>query len=226
MLVGAAGATELNAQQVNNKAPNIDPSIVATSAETETIARIAVARQLIQIGLKDKDPLPLIVAAKIFRQLPPFKGAPPKKLGTSDKQEPFVESMSEVFSNSVDGILKRARDYAKGQADLVALIDDVAGMSSRGAGGIIYVDSVPMKAATVYEITFEGKKRAAIYIESQEEDGSIGLIIRDAGKNSICEDRRGGPLAYCEWTPRETGPFNIEITNSQDRKQDYVLVTN
>lgn len=198
-----------------------------TNIEVETLRRVNLARQIIQLGIEDKDPLALIIAARIFREIPPIEGPPPKKIGgylASDRLAGDGK-MSVVLDNSVGNLLAKAREYAEGRQDILGIIEDIAAMSARGAGGIVHIDIVPSKTTDIYEITYEGMKPAALYIEAQE-DVDLDLEILDGQGNNICSDSGTGVTSYCEWMPKKTDAFVIKVMNKGSLEVDYILLTN
>ncbi len=199
----------------------------ASNVEVETLRKVNLARQIIQLGIEDKDPFALIVAARIFREIPPIEGPPPKKISgnLAEDRSTGSEQMSLVLDHSVGNLLKKAREFAGDRQDILALIEDIAAMSPRGAGGVIHLDQILSGKTDAYEITYEGKKPAALYIEAQD-NVDLDLRIEDKAGKKICEDMRQGVTSLCEWDPEETAPFVIKIINTDDTPTEYILLTN
>lgn len=199
----------------------------ATSVEVETLRKVNLARQIIQLGMEDKDPLALIVAARIFREIPPIEGPPPKKIdgNLATDRHSDKEVMSLVLDRSVGNLLKKAREFAGERQDVLGLIDDVAEMSPRGAGGIVHLDHILGGKTDTYEITYEGMKPAALYIEAQG-DADLDLSVQDKAGNEVCKDARRGVTSMCEWMPKQTEPFVIKVMNTKDQDIEYILLTN
>ncbi|MGB1547429.1 MAG: hypothetical protein ACPHIA_02695, partial [Alphaproteobacteria bacterium] len=75
---------------------------------------------------------------------PPIEGPPPKKIdgNLATDRHSDKEVMSLVLDRSVGNLLKKAREFAGERQDVLGLIDDVAEMSPRGAGGIVHLDHI------------------------------------------------------------------------------------
>jgi hypothetical protein len=104
LFCGAAGADDLRRESNSAAIPAV-------------VAQISLANKLIALGDARKDPLLLIAAAKIQ-----------KNLGLNSGQE-FGQHIAPADTNSV---LERARKYANGQSEIIGLADDVAAMKSKG----------------------------------------------------------------------------------------------
>ena len=207
-------------------------NIAAIDDHAQAIRQIVSARQLIEKGINDQDALRLVWAARIFRKLLIFDGTIPQKVGASpldvdpSTQETFVQiSMAETFDNSVRALLPLARQYAKDNTELSNLIAETAATAKFGKNGTAYLDFVPKNSIGTYVIQFGAKKSAAIFIESQESKSELNLIIRDRFNKLICEDRKSGPTAHCEWTPIESGEFYVQVINAQGQDQNFIMVT-
>lgn len=203
--------------------PNIDPTARASSGDADTLEKMATIRDLIHIGIKDNDALSLITAAQLMRQLQATSITRARKVGPSvgEKLE-----MSTVFNDSVGGILKRAARLSAGKPILSNLIKEVRAMPKVRPGGTMYIYEVAPKSADEFEITFEPGRRAAIYAESQDENGFLSIVVRDESGNVVCQNNRNRAHVRCAWTPIRKGEFKFRIENALDRQQQYVLVTN
>lgn len=101
----AFAATVATAEAQQNNAAPISPAAVE---------QIVLAQNLAALGAARKDPLLLLAAAQIRAGL---------------DQTPIPEAAT---FQSLDDILKQAKEYAAGREDLIALADDIAAGTSRG----------------------------------------------------------------------------------------------
>lgn len=204
--------------------PNVDrSSLVATSGADEALERIALIRELIYFGSKDKNPLALVTAARMTRALPTFEGREPKKLVASPTTTIVI---SQVYDNSVDGMLKRARQFAGRDRRVLAEIEVVAALPKAKPGGTAYMHALNSKVSDEYEISHKAGERAVIYIEAQEEDQYLQLTVLDDLGNVVCQGDRQRAQTRCAWTPLRDGKFKFRITNPLGESVQYVLFTN
>jgi hypothetical protein len=180
----------------------------ATSASASAVEALAAATSLVRYGDAAKDPLALIAAAKIMREVGSSQGTVQRVDGQSG------DAKNKPDSTSVDAILTRAKGMAQGRPDLIALADDVAKASSRGAtaGPRTHRDTVRSRATDSYRITFRGGEPARVMV-SGDGDSDLDLFVYDENGNLVCKDDDGTDQMICAWNPRWTGPFTIRIRN-------------
>lgn len=213
------------AEDAKDKKPNSDPETKPpASAAVAAVETRALAGQLVAYGDRAKDPLALIVAAKILKSSAP-QPADLKKDGEAVPQDAKKEGGNK---HEAGAILARAKALAAGRQDLLALAADVEAMTAKGAvqgAGRIHWDSVAAHRTDVYDITFRGGEFAAVYIEG-DGDTDLDLYVYDQNGNPICSDTDYTDRLYCAWNPRWTGPFRIKVQNRGDVWNEYGLVTN
>lgn len=203
---------------------NIDRLALARSGgPDEVLERIVTIRDLIHMGLQEKDALPLVTAARLTRRLPIIKARTATKSGATVTG---TMPLAEVFDASVKGMLKRAREIAGSDATMAKLIDGVAAMPKTEHVGDVSFNTVAAKGKDEYDITHAAGERAVVYVEAQEEGGYLRLVVLDEGGNTICTAFRQRVNAYCAWTPAKAGKFKVRIENTLERSQEYVLFTN
>jgi hypothetical protein len=99
-----------------------------------------------------------------------------------------------------------------------ALAGDVTGPND-------HVDRVSAGRTDVYEIVFRGREDAAVYIEG-DGDTDLDLYVYDQWGNEVCSDTDFSDVMYCDWTPRSTAVYRLEIENLGDVYNEYRLLTN
>lgn len=188
----------------------------------EPIARLQMASDLLAFGRDSKDPLVLIVAARIMKALG----------GTEIDLKPEGRAATESAQKSgqpasADSILVEARDLAKGEKITNLLIDETAAMGVAAGDGQpkTHQDTVQPGATDVYGVVFSGGQLAEAGIAG---DGSsdLDLLIYDDNDHLVCRSTGSSDREYCRWWPRWTGTFRIEIQNLGTVANLYRVATN
>src|SRR6516162_10152871 len=163
LVVGLSVSSPLLAGSVSDgtapppqKGVNIASGPKAAAAD-EPIARLQMSSDLLTFGRDTKDPLDLIVAARIMKALG----------GTEVDLKPEGRTATERAQKSgqpvsADSILVEARDLAKGEKITNLLIDETAAMGTTAGAGQpkTHQDTVQPAAADVYSIVFSGGQLA------------------------------------------------------------------
>ncbi len=194
------------AATVEKKGENVDKDKRGASPQTDAVARTALADQLARHGDAHKDSLALITAARILQQA-----------GSQDIKADGKSEGKPARDMSVNGMLDRARQYAGGRKDIIAMADETAKSGSRGATGSKgagrWRGTVKARTTDVLVVTFRGTEPAMVTITG-DGDSDLDLIIRDESGNVVCASQNAGDHEVCRWNPRWTGPFRIEVKNS------------
>lgn len=189
------------------------------------VEKVQLAAKLAKYGYANYSALALIEAASILNDVPAGDLKPEAfeagegELGTKEGKAEFT----------VAQLLKDARDYADGDATLLALADgiDVAASGHRGAvgGASRWTETVKANTTDVYRIRFAAGQTAAVFV-SGDGDTDLDLYIYDENGNLITKDDDYTDDCYCSWTPRWTGTFVIKIKNRGNVYNRYVIYTN
>ena len=191
-------------------------------AADEPIARLQMASDLLAFGRNTKDPLALIVAARIMKAL----GGTEADL----KPEGRAATVSAQKSGqpvSADSILVEARDLAKGEKITNLLIDETAAMGTAAGAGQpkTHQDTAQPAATDVYSVVFSGGQLAEAGIAG-DGDSDLDLLVYDENDHLVCRSTGSSDREYCRWWPRWTGPFRIEIQNLGTVSNPYRVATN
>ena len=197
-----------------NQATDVKPS--APSADQ---AALQLAASLVNYGTQTQQALPFIQALQIiknthFQDLALTKeGETPNKPGTQ--------------LLDYNAVLAQAKEFAAGDAHLLAVIDQIDRSSERGdvTGPNRHEDIVKAGKTDVYTITFRGGEKAEVAVIG-DGDTDLDLYIYDENDNLITKDIDYGDDCYVSWTPSWTGEFTIKIKNLGDVYNRYVLITN
>ena len=214
----------LAAEEAKDKGTNTDPEAKPPVTEAVTaIQNLALAGQLVAYGDQAKDPMALILAAKIMKNTP-TQPAERQKEGTEVPKDAKKEGGNK---NDVGAILNRAKALATGRQDLLAMIADVEAMTAKGRSGGpgSTVTRVAARSTDTFNIRFRGGETAIVAADG-DRDTDLDLYVYDDNGYLICQDIDYTDTVICEWTPRRTGDFRIKIVNRGHVYNEYVLATN
>ena len=220
---GAEKKEEAKAEAKKGK--NVDAAKRGTTPQTEAAAMARLADQLARYGDKNKDALAMIEAAKIFNEVGVRDEKREKKTEGAAAGD-GKEGASKTRDQSVTALLARAREYAGGRKDLIALADEAAKSTKRGAyNPVRHIDRVRGRATDVYTVTFRGGEPAFLAI-SGDGDTDLDLFVYDQNGNLICSSNSSGDDEACRWYPRWTGPFVIRVRNLGSVYNEYRMWSN
>jgi hypothetical protein len=134
---------------------------------------------------------------------------------------------------SVDptALLNEAKAWAKGNAQLTALIDAElakpagSGTLGRVEGATRHVDRVNGLSNDWYTINFRGGEVARLQVIG-DGDTDLDCYIYDENNNLITKDDDRTDYCVLQWNPRWTGPFRVKIANLGRVYNQYTLLTN
>jgi len=218
-LTMASGASMALAASADNIGPG------GKSAQTEAVAQVSMAQSLVAYGDANKDAMSLIVAAKILKANPTHAAGGTKS--TEGKEGKSGKKSGAAVDNSVAAVLSRAKQYAAGRKDLIAIADDVAAASSKGRvrGPAYLTDRVLVGHTDVWTFRFRGGEPATVAIRG-DGDTDLDFYVYDEYGNLGPYDDDGTDYTQLSWTPRHTGIFRIKIVNHGDVYNRYQLLTN
>jgi hypothetical protein len=207
-------ASPLLAQQKaadKKKGPNQGEKSGDGAAATDPVSIVATAERLASYGDEKKDPLALILAARMKQEV----GETPVEREKENKGEKGEATKSPKRDTSVQGLLERAKKLAQGRKDIVALADEVGKSGTRGAEGGPKATRTVVRARTTdtfRPISFRGGEAAVVAI-SGDGDSDLDLYVYDEFGNQICRAESRSDDEICRWNPRWTGPFTIRVRN-------------
>ena len=218
-MLAVGGQTAVFAQE---KGTNV--SADAPTAADPVAKLYAMARDLVEYGRKNNDPLSLIVAAGIRQQITLTEvDRKPKSEGAGGEAAP--DNTPEL---TVETILDEAKSMSGDDEQIVALAEDVMASATKGrsAGPGYNVVTLPGSTTDNYDgVDFNGGEYAEVYAEGSGAT-NLDLYVYDENGNLICSDTDYSDIAYCGWTPKWTGPFDIVVINRGDSSNRYALITN
>jgi hypothetical protein len=191
-------------------------------ATDEPVARLQMSSDLLAFGRDNQDPLALIVAARIMKTVGGTETEmKPEGRGASDNPQKPGQPVAP------DTILVEARDLAKGDKLTNLLIDEAGAVGSDGGAAQLktHQDTVQAGATDAYTVVYNGGQLAEAGIAG---DGTsdLDLLVYDENDHLVCRSASSSDREYCQWWPRWTGPFRIEIQNLGTTPNLYRVATN
>jgi hypothetical protein len=190
-------------------------------AADEPIARWQMASDLLAFGRDIKDPLVLVIAARIAKAL----GGIEVDLKPEGKAAGGPQKSGQPVS--ADSILVEARDLAKGEKITNLLIEETTAMRVAGGAGQpkTHQDTVQAGATDIYSVVFSAGQLAEAGIAG-DGSGDLDLLVYDENDHLVCRSTGSSDREYCRWWPRWTGPFRIEIQNLGSAANLYRIAMN
>jgi hypothetical protein len=191
-------------------------------ATDEPVARLQMSSDLLAFGRDHKDPLALIVAARIMKTVGATESdmKPEGREATDNPQKPGQ-------AVTPDTILVEARELAKGDKLTNLLIDEAGAIGSDAGGAQLktHQHTVQAGATDTYAVVYDGGQLAEAGIAG---DGAsdLDLLVYDENDHLVCRSASSSDREYCQWWPRWTGPFRIEIQNLGTTPNFYRVATN
>jgi hypothetical protein len=200
------------------------PNVAATGAKpAESNARLVfLAAELEDLGRAQKDSLLLINAARLYLKA---IGAEVKR--DAEREGGEGEKAAKGKLASVKDLVDLAQVHAQGNATILALIDELAVVSTKGnSGGAKFVrDSVPSQGKVSYKLEFYSQEFAEATVRG-DGAGDIDLTVADENGNVICQSKGNRDREYCSWFPRWKGQFKVTVQNQGAGATNYRLYTN
>ena len=81
------------------------------------------------------------------------------------------------------------------------------------------------RAMVVHKVAFVGQSVARVGIKG-DGDTDLDLYVFDENGNLIRRSTNNGDTEFCEWVPKWTGTFRIEVRNLGTVWNKYVILTN
>lgn len=190
-------------------------------ATDEPIARLQMSSDLLAFGRDTKDPMVLIVAARIMKALGP------SEVDLKPEGRAVAGSQKAGLPVSPDSILAEARDFSKGDKIINLLIDQTvtAGVAATAEPPKTHQDTVQAGASDIYSVVFNGGQLAEAAVAG-DGSGDLDLLVYDENDHLVCRSTGSSDREYCRWWPRWTGPFRIEIQNLSAGANLYRIATN
>lgn len=202
--------------------PNREAVIKGDGHEPHPVSDVLLAARLARLGERTRDPLALIVAARVLQAA----GAGP--LPTSNAADrPAAGAAARPTAISAGDLLGKARTLAQGRPDLLALAAEVEQSRPRGLVGGPKVEQRVIRSGEtrVYEFEYRGGVEAVVGITG---DGAadLDLLVVDERGARVCLREGESDDEICRFTPRHTAIFKVVVRNVGKVANQYLLVSN
>ena len=188
-------------------------------ADTPSPVKVAeLSARLYAAGMEAGDPLLVLSAAKLRKELAPVAGDRAAVEGLAGEGAPL----------GWEEMLASAEALAADDAALLGLIEDAKVEATKGvASGPVYnIGSLSNgKGDTYPPIEFRGGEYAEVYVEAKAAT-NLNLGVYDDKGRLVCSDTDISPIAYCGWTQATGGSFTLKVDNKGPVGADYALMTN
>lgn len=200
--------------------PNRKPH--APVAPDDKLRQLHLAADLAAWGRRNRDPLALIVAARMIAGTPLREVA-----GVKVEGDPNPEVLTALDIYMPDVLLGDAGRLAANDPLLTELIVDTREAVPRGvvARPVRSRNLVPAFSQDVFEYVFEALEPATIYVQGLGAT-NLDLAIEDESGNPICDANRYSDREICQWTPARQGPFRVIVKNLGPIPNAYYLMSN
>ncbi len=191
-------------------------------AQSDAIAALSLAADLVDYGTANNDAYSLISAAKIV-MANPTQSAPPNRVnadeGTTDAPETARGDKSAGATDlDASSILAEAKKYAEGDDELLSIISSMEEeVKSRGARGYEYGTvngtwKIPAYGTRTFRWTFTGKELAEILFNG-DNDTDLDYYVYDTSGNLLGYDTDATDYAYFSWYPPYTKQYVFKVVN-------------
>ncbi|MEM9048649.1 MAG: hypothetical protein AAGC92_08005 [Pseudomonadota bacterium] len=200
-----------------------------TSESFEALAGaelLAMAATLFEVGLEANDPILVIAAAKLSASVATEEIADAPSAEPIDANEAVAEAIAEDAAPAgTEEMIAAARDLAGDNAALLAMIEDIGTVASRGPtrGTLSGTKRLPPRTQHVFDVELRARERTTVLIDGGN-DGNLDLLVYDENGNLVCESRRYGDREQCTIRPRWRGYFRIVVRNATRRTNTYRIV--
>ena len=194
------------AQQDGSAETKEDPK----GSPSEAAQNVQLAASLAKYGYANMSALSLIDAARIVKenglQEKDEKGESDGMVNPNDKKQGNI-------SLDVNKLLADATQYASGDKTLLALVDQVKKISTKGSGSKYYTYyTVAANSSVTFTCTFYGGTFCEA-IAIGDGDTDLDVYVYDENWNLVTSDTDYSDNCYVSWNPRWTGKFHIKVKN-------------
>lgn len=193
-------------------------ALPALAEALSPVKTAALSARLYEAGLAAKDPLLVLSAAKLRKQINPEKTDRAPEGGSAGNTAPLGWS----------DMLASAEALAVGDETLLGLIEDVRAETTKGVvtGPVYNIGSLAAGGRDSYPaIEFKGGEYAEVYVEATT-SVDLNLTVVDARGRLVCADTDVSHIAYCGWRPAQGGGYALVVENKGGAATGYALMTN
>jgi hypothetical protein len=216
----AAVLTAASASAQDKKGTNLSDSVAIPAAPTPA-EQLVLGYRLADYARTTKDARAMIVAARMVDSITVKEGTDRGKLEGAGK------GGGEARPISAAGLFAEAKQFANGDADILAEIEKAQAESSRSAmrGAIRTVQFVPAQTTWTVNLAWRGGEPMVIGMR-RDTATPVDLKIYDENGNLVCQDMSHNVTLYCRVNPIWSGAFSIQGINHGDVGTGIAMVTN
>ena len=218
------------------------PNLSTEKGKEDSAAAVSLvnqASQLVHYAQENESPLAMLTAVQMLGRVRLQENSDrvgSKKTGMQHEGEEVKEGPKGTMpAPTLDPqkLLAQAKPWAKGNQNLLALIDAEAAKAKAAPGatlgstrGVIeHVDTVRPRAYDDFVISFYAGEVARVAVVG---DGNtdVDLFVFDQNGHEIARDDDRSAECVVQFTPRWTGPFRVRVVNNGYTASNYILATN
>lgn len=185
--------------------------------------QLILAGQLVNYGYENQDPLSLIQAVKIYQNLNAKEALDNQKPATiEDETTRSGLSKADQPKRNEKQMLADATTYAKGDANILALIEGCNNVKRDPVGGaILRYFRIPARSTQDWEVTLRGGTNTIIEVSG---DGTtdLDLYVYEGGR-LVCSDTRVGDDCIVSVDAYSTCTVTVRVKNLGYVYNDYIL---
>ncbi len=226
------------APKADDKQPNMSTE-KGKEGGAAAVSLLTQATELVQYAKENENPMAMLTAVQMLERVKAQDNAervPAKKTGLQHEGEQVKEGKKgDTTAPTLDPekLLAEAKPWAKGNANLLALLDAEAAKAKGSASGtlgstqgaIAHRDSVSARSYDDFVINFYGGQVARIGVVG-DGDTDLDLYVYDQNGHEIVRDTSPSSNCLVEFVPRWTGPFRVRVVNNGYVYSNYILMTN
>ena len=196
----------------------------ASKETTKEAQQLTLAGQLVKYGYENEDALALVQALKIYQGLNSKQatdGMTPNVVDEGEAQKGVTKEEQAVRNEKQ--IIADATNFAKGDKNLLALIDGVKNAKRDPVGGaILRYFRLPARSTHDWSVTLRGGERTIVEVSG---DGTtdLDLYVYDQYGRLIASDTSYGDDCAVAIDVFVTSTFTVRVKNLGYVYNDYVL---
>lgn len=192
---------------------------------SEKAYQLSLAGQLVNYGYQTKTALPLIQAIKIYQELNVVEATDGRKPVTKQEGEinEKVTKDDQPIRNE-EQLIKDATEFANGDKNLLALINDCKNATRSPVGGtIVQYSRIPARSYQDWTVTLRGGENT-FFVVSGDGSTDLDIYVYDHNGNLIASDTSIGDDCIVGIEVYYTSDFILRVKNLGYVYNDYGIL--